>query len=243
MAATAAPHGERRVYRAGGGRRIAFMFIFLLLLPFYASLPFMLFQRVAKGLWGDTIGLVLIAIGFTVLMGLVVVELLASIRTRVDIGDKAVKLTVPSSPGPTPKFAYKSHEIPYDQIGAIETRREVYGGSVAPVQLMGSRILTKGGEIVPLGFVSEANMDPALPYLEIARKLAERSGAPLVDKGAVRRSFSRRLFGLRTIPRPDENIDAALTEGLNKQHYKLVLGLVLFLVLLVGTGILIDVTG
>ncbi len=232
---------ERIVYRAGGGRRFAFAFVFLLLLPFYVSLPAMLLQRIGGGLWADTLALLVIAAAFTVLMALILVELLSSIRTRIDIGGSAVKLTVPGAAGPTPKFSYKTHDIPYDQIKAIETRREIYGGALTPVQLRGARLVKKDGTIVPLGFVSEANMDPAFPYLEIAGKISERAGVPLSDMGAVRRSFRRRLLGLATIPGPEENFDESHIEALNKQHNKVVLALIFFLVALVGTGILSDI--
>jgi hypothetical protein len=39
---------------------------------------------------------------------------------------------------------YKTREIPYSDIKAIETRREIYGGSVAPVLLKGARLILKG---------------------------------------------------------------------------------------------------
>lgn len=232
---------EPILYRAGGGRRFAFAFVFLLLLPFYLSLPAMLLQRIAGGLWADTATLLVIAVSFTALMALILVELLASIRTRIDIGASSLKMTAPAAAGPTPKFSYKTHEIPYDQIKAIETRREIYGGRLTPVQLRGARLLKKDGTIVPLGFVSEANMDPAFPYLEIAQKISERSGVPLSNMPTVRRSFSQRLLGFKRIPRPEENFDDSQIAALNAQHNTAVLALIFFLVLLVGAGILGDV--
>ena len=49
--AEAAGVSERRVYEAGGGRKTALTLAFLILLPFYASLPAMLVQRLISGLW------------------------------------------------------------------------------------------------------------------------------------------------------------------------------------------------
>ena len=47
---------ERTVYAAGGGRKFAFSFIFLILLPFFISLPPMLFWRISQGHWQGTLG-------------------------------------------------------------------------------------------------------------------------------------------------------------------------------------------
>ncbi|MCK9911945.1 hypothetical protein MXD81_22510, partial [Microbacteriaceae bacterium K1510] len=62
---------------------------------------------------------------------------------RIELGEKSVKMTLPSGRGPTPIVRYRSHDIPYDQIKAVETRREIYGGSVAPVLLQGARLILK----------------------------------------------------------------------------------------------------
>ena len=40
---------ERAVYEAGGGRKFFLALAFLVLLPFYASLPAMLIQRLIHG--------------------------------------------------------------------------------------------------------------------------------------------------------------------------------------------------
>ena len=56
--AAAANTAERTVYEAGAGRKTALALAFLILLPFYASLPAMLARRLVHGLWFDTIGLI-----------------------------------------------------------------------------------------------------------------------------------------------------------------------------------------
>ena len=81
-----------------------------------------------------------------------------------------------------PKLFYKTHTIPYSDIEAVETRRELYGGIIAPVMLRGARIVTKGGQKIPLGYVSEANTDPALPVPEIAAEIARRAGLEVIDR-------------------------------------------------------------
>lgn len=231
----------RRVYRAGGGRRLTFSFIFLLLLPFFISLGPMLWARITHGYWTGTPGLILIAIGFTVVMFLIVVELLRSIRSRVELGEKAVRLTLPTGRGPTPMIRYKSQEIPYADIAAIETRRECYGGSMAPVLLKGARIIKKDGTPVRLGYVSEANVDPAFPFNEIAERIAARAGVPITDRGTVRRSVRRKMLGLKAMDDDGPAIDQAMVDEMNKRHLRLVLTLIIGLVVLIGIGITMDI--
>ena len=58
QAPAAAPGSQGRptVYAAGGGRKFAFSFVFLLLLPFFISLPPMLFWRISQGHWQEPSG-------------------------------------------------------------------------------------------------------------------------------------------------------------------------------------------
>jgi hypothetical protein len=120
------------VYAAGGGRKFAFSFVFLLLLPFFVSLLPMLFWRISQRHWQGTFGLAVLAVAFAFIMFLIVIELMHSLMARIELGDTAVKLTLPAGRGPTPMVRCKTREIPYSDIKAIETRREIYGGWVAP---------------------------------------------------------------------------------------------------------------
>ena len=236
----AAPVGERIIYRASGGRRFAFSMIFLLLLPFFISLGPMLWSRMSHGLWEGTIGLMVIAIGFAIVMFLVLVELLHSIRSRVELGNVAVRLTLPSGRGPQPMLRYQTHEIPYKDIDAIEMRREVYGGIWAPMMLKGARIITKSGDKVRLGYVNEANVDPAFPYIEIAERIANRAGVEIIDAGSVRRSMPKKMLGIVAGPREKHSIDEIQMRELNRKHARLMGILVFGLVLLIGFGIVGD---
>ena len=237
---------ERTVYAAGGGRKLFFSFLFLILLPFYLSIPAMIFMRVRHGLFFDAIGLGIMATAFTILMVLIVIELLFSIRARVAFGDESVKMTLPSGRGPTPMLRYRSYDIPYDQVHTVETRREIYGGSLVPVLLKGARLITKNdeggeGQAIPIGYVSEANMDPAFPYPDIARKIAERARLPLIDRGNVRRSFRRKFFGIKgSRVNEVDLVDEAQIADLNQSHRSVVMGLVGGLLLLIVVGIVDD---
>jgi hypothetical protein len=232
---------ERVIYAASGGRKTVFSFVFLILLPFFASLPAMIYNRVTAGLVFDAFGLAIIATAFTILMLLVVIELLFSLFARVELGETSVRMTLPSGRGPTPMLFYRSHDIPYDQIQAVETRREIYGGSLVPVLLKGARLVLKDGKTVPLGYVSEANVDPCFPYPAIAKQIAERARLPLIDRGSVWRSFRRKFLGLKSgrVVSVDTVDDKQIAE-LNRSHRNVVLGLVGALVVLVVVGIVDD---
>ncbi|CAN1722578.1 DUF3592 domain-containing protein [Hyphomicrobium sp. 1Nfss2.1] len=242
-AAPASAPRERDVYAAGGGRKFAFSFAFLLLLPFFISLPPMLFWRVSQGHWNGTPGLVVLAIAFAFIMFLLVIELMHSLRARIELGATSVKMTLPSGRGPTPMMRYRSYDIPYDQIKAVETRREVYGGSVAPVLLQGARLILKDDTPVKLGYVSEANSDPCFPYPEIAQKIAARAGLAVEHKGNVRRSVQKKYFGLKQgfLTPGDDSVDDAEIELLNKSHRGWVMRLISLLVVMVIGGIALDI--
>jgi len=241
-AAATAEKPERVVYTAGGGRRTFFSFMFLLLLPFFISLPAMLYMRLTKGLWFDTAGLAIMATAFALLMFLIIIELVFSLRTSIELGDEAVKATLPAGRGPTPMLRYKSYTLPYKDIATVESRREVYGGALAPVLLKGSRIVMKDGTKVPLGYISEANVDPAFPYPEIAAKIAERAGIAHTDRGSVYRSVRNKMFGIKSAlaETPPPPIDDAAIVELNRRHNNLILGLIGGLVVLIAIGLVSD---
>lgn len=229
------------VYAASGGRKTIFSFVFLILLPFFVSLPAMFFMRVKHGLFFDAIGLAIMAVAFSILMLLVLIELIASLRARVELGPDKVKMTLPSGRGPTPMLFYKTHEIPYDQVQSVETRREIYGGSLVPVLLKGARIVTKDGKSIPIGYISEANVDPAFPFPEIAKKIADRARLPLIDRGNVRRSFRRKYLGLKSGGVNEvDTVDEAQIAALNRSHHNVVMGLVGALVVLIAIGVVDD---
>lgn len=232
---------ERTVYAASGGRKTFFSFAFLILLPFFASLPAMIFMRVKSGLLFDAVGLGIMAAAFSILMFLIVVELLFSLLARVELGETSIKMTLPAGRGPTPMLRYRSYEIPYDQVHTVETRREIYGGSLVPVLLKGARLITKDERTIPIGYVSEANVDPAFPYPEIARKIADRARLPLIDRGNVRRSFRRKFFGIKgSRVNEVDLVDEAQIAELNTSHHNVVIGLVGALVVLIAIGIVDD---
>jgi hypothetical protein len=230
---------ELTVYQAGGFRKLILAFLFLLLLPFFVSLPVMLYQRLAKGVLFEHWGLIVLAIGFGLIMLLLLFELVYSIRARIVLGENGIRLSVPAGRFGVPALSYRQAEVPYDQIAAVETRCEIYGGSIAPVMMREARIMTKSGQQHSLGTVSEADTDPLFPVRDIAERLCKNCGVQLVEREAVRRQTRKLLMGLA-----DESTDVPVTSdmvaALNRNHNRFVLGLVAVMVLLLAAGIAID---
>ena len=244
-AAGAVPDRERTEYGAGGGRKTAFSFLMLLLLPFFASLPFMIYQRINHGLWFDTWPLLFVAALFSGIMFLVLIELMFSLRACLSLGKSSVKFTLPSGRGPTPMLRYVSFDIPYHAIKSVEVRREVFGGALAPVMLRGAVIRTKDEREITLGYVSEANVDPAFPYPVIAGQIARRAGLTVVDQGTIwRRDGKGHQMGFMSGSAHTRHIaDHMEIEALNTSHKRMVMLLVNALVLLVMLGVAADLLG
>ena len=242
--AEAAKSFERTVYEAGFGRKLFLSLAFLILLPFFASLPAMLVSRLVHGLWFDTIGLMVFSTIFAALMALLGVQLYHSLRSRVELGETAVRLTLPQGSGATPMLRFADAEVPYDQIQAVETRCVLFGRTFAPVLLRATRIVTKDGRHIRLGNVNEDNVDQALPFPEIGAKIAERAGVGIVDGGMVRRSIERRVLGFIGRKTSLEN-SAAVTEAemaeINGRHSRTMRYVVIVMAVLVVGGIAIDV--
>lgn len=230
----------RRVYASGTLRKIIFSIVFLLLLPFFVSLFPMLAARIAHGQWVGTSGLMVLALGFAFIMGLLVVELMSSIRARVVLGEKQARIRLPQSRGLASLFSYKSVDVPYDDIESVEIRREVYGGALAPVIMKGARLCMKDGSNIKLGYVNEWNVDPAFPFTEIGERIAARADVPIIDVGDVRRSAFKKTFGLHASPEEKDAITEADMAAVNRRHNQVIVALVGILIVLMSLGIFAD---
>ncbi len=233
---------DTRVWRSGGARRIILAFTFLLLLPFYASLGPMLYQRISRGFVGDTIALAVLGLVFTALMVLLLQQLVHAVRTRVVVDAQATTLTVPDAGtrGPLFLFKYRSTSIPHSNVAAVETRSEVYGGSLTPMLLTSTRVTTKSGDRVVLGYTDANDQEDQIPYTEIGAEIAKRAGTTVMDRGVVRRSVQRRVMGLAS--GADENVPlpAADIASINTAHARNLRLLVAALAVLVVGGITLD---
>jgi len=239
---TAAPPTAQHVrthYESSGLRKSLLALTFLLLSPFAASLPIMIGQRLVKGVWLDFAGLLVLALGFGLIMALLLVELVAALRSQVDIGERTVTFTLPNRVGGvTALLSYTSREIAYADIAAIEERCEVYGGQIAPVFMRGVRLVLRNGEKVPLGYVNDACVDPTFPFPEIARAIATRAGVTIIDQGNMHRAVRSKMLGIVGSP---DRIPVSEIDALNARHDRNMVVLAGSLVALVLLGLLIDV--
>ena len=177
--------GAHRLRGRCGTQDIPLSLAFLILLPFYGSLGPMLAWRFAHGLWFDTIGLMVFSLIFTALMALLGIQIYQSIRSKVVLGERAVRITLPQGSGAIPMLQFVDREVPYEQIQVVETRCVLFGNVMAPVLLRATRLLTKDGGHIRLGTVNEDNVDQALPF----------SGDREQDRRTSRRRHSRWWYG------------------------------------------------
>ena len=229
---------ERTEYQSNGLRKTLLALSFLLLAPFFASLPIMLYQRVSQGIWLDVAGLVVMLMGFAAIMMLLLLELVSALRAEVSIGERTVEFTLPRrSGGLLPGLRFRTHDIAYTDIAEIEERREIYGERFAPVFMRGIRLILKDGTQIPLGYVNEANVDPTFPFPEIGRQIAVRAGLEVVDRGNVRRSVAHKLRILTLTGGP---LSADDIDRINARHDRMMIGLAATLGLLAAAGIGFD---
>jgi len=229
---------EQTYYECGAGRKTFFCFAFVLLLPFYISLPAMLFQRLINGLWLDTWQLMVLAALFTVLMVLILFETIFSLRAEVDVGEKSLAFTLPSGGGGAlPWLAYETRDIPYEDIISIEKRHEVFGGRYAPMMMESVRLILNTGETVPLGRTNEKDDDPKFPFPAIAQQVAERAGTQIVDRGHISVALHRRVLGMKDGVQSRSGPE--ITE-LNSKHNTFLVALSSILAILLALGIVGD---
>jgi hypothetical protein len=229
-------------WQSGGGRRIVLAFAFLLLLPFYASLGPMLFQRASRGLIGDTLSLAVLALAFTALMALILQQLIHAVRTRVTVSADGVKATVPAvgARGPFFMWNYITRDIPFSDVAGIDTRNEIYGRKLAPVLLTSTRIVTKTGEPLVLGYANANDAQPQFPFTEIGAEIAKRAGVAVSDHGTVHRSWRQRV-GLTTSTNDAARLAPEEIAAINAAHTRNIRVMIGALALLVVGGITLDV--
>jgi hypothetical protein len=184
MAVVPAP--ARTVYKASRGRKVALTFFVLLILPFLTALPFVIGMRVTRGLFLDSLPLVLVGVILAACFAFLLSHILYSYRTRIELGEAALKLNVPAWKGPTPGLSYIRREVPYAEIDRIEMRGEVYKELAVPSMMRAVTLVLKGGERIHLGYSHETSEDPAIPVTDIAARIAERAKIVMREKESIR---------------------------------------------------------
>lgn len=177
--------GKTMVYETGEGRRAILSFVFLVLLPFLVSIPVMILIRSYRGYWVDAASAGVLGTLFACWMLFLLANIVSAFRTRIEVRDDKVLLSVPKWRGPNPGLRYTRAKIPMEDIDAVETRGEIYRAVRVPVLTRSTNLVKRDGDRITLGYVNEDAPDPALPFPEIGKVIADRAGVPYVDKGCV----------------------------------------------------------
>jgi hypothetical protein len=183
-----------QVYRASGGRRAALTIVALLLTPFFISMIPMVIWRLSRGLIADASYLLVVAIVYGLLLLLLWTIVVYSYRSRIEIGDNAVRLVVPRHHRPAPSFSYIDKVVPYSEIDRLETRGEILRTLGVPSLLRATTLVTKSGERLHLGYTHEGSDDPALPLKRIADEVARRAGVSVKQKAGIKVDTRTRLI-------------------------------------------------
>lgn len=235
-----ATNTSRTIYEAGEARKTILAFVFIVLLPFVVSLPIMIVMRGVNGLWRDAASATVLAVLFGIWMLFLLVNLLASFRSRVVVDDEKVKFSVPKWRGPSPDVRYLQETVPLADIKSVETRGEIYQALNVPVMTRATVLRLKDDNQHLLGYVNENSPDPALPYPEIGRLVSERAGVPFVDKGRVDAGHHVRAM----MSGPPDWDARPLSEGAYNAYRRdnrwVMMGLAFLLFGLAGVGFLVD---
>ncbi len=183
--AQATASGEVPAYTHGRGLRVTLSIGFFLFLLFVINAG-------AGAIWLATHNLPGTALVFGVmfLIGLAIllyigIFLFAASHTELSLGEDGAHMVLPNWRGPMPLFPYTEVEIPYDQIAAVETRGEIYRYLLLPTLMRSVSIVRKDGERFTLGYIRENTTDPAVPFNEVAARIAERAGVSVNKRGVV----------------------------------------------------------
>ncbi|MGI9408258.1 MAG: hypothetical protein ACR2O4_17915 [Hyphomicrobiaceae bacterium] len=232
--------GPRRVFEIGEGRKTILSFVFLVLLPFLVSLPVMVFIRSIHGFWGDAASAAVLATLFACWMLFLLVNIVSAFRTRIELSDDKVALSVPRWRGPNPGLRYTRADVPLEQIEAVETRGEIYRAIQVPVLTRATSLVKRDGERITLGYVNDDAPDPALPYPRIGEMIAERAGVPYVDRGNIYAGNHVRAMASG----PPAWDAPTMSEGdyaeYKRNHSWAMVGLAIMLFGLAGIGLFVD---
>ncbi len=228
-----------RIYEASRGRKLILGLVFMLLTPFFISLPFMIYLRASKGFYYEAAILFVFAILFALWMIFLGAHILSSIRTRIQLNEQDAEFTVPNWRGPLPLFPYQKISLTYDNVESVEQRGEIYREAIIPVLMRSCCIVTRDGGRHVLGYMKEHATDPAFPFSEISHEIAMRSGKPMLDRGTIL-AGGQYLAALRGSPPWDKeplSPQAVQTTRKAAQKFWWILIGISAAVLIVGVGI------
>lgn len=240
--ATALPPGyDRTDYRAPSWRRLLYALIVLLLLPFAASLPILIFQRAAFGASGALLPLLAVSLFLVTLFVLAAAQLVRGERASVHLGAEALSFALPAR-GTLHPFRFREAAIAYRDIKAVEVRSDVIGGTWAPLLVFAVHLITHDGRDVFLGHSGQKDFDRAFPFLLIARQMAKRSRVRLIFDPHVWRTVTNRRHAARlgVIPGTPHALSSAAISNINQKHRRTILLLANLAILVIVIGVTHD---
>jgi len=183
--AQATATGEVPAYTHGRGLRVILSIGFFLFLLFVINAGAGAVWLATHNLPGTAVVFgIMFALGLAILL-YIGIFLFAASHTRLELAEDGARMVLPNWRGPMPMFPYTEIEIPYHQIAAVETRGEIYRYLLLPTLMRSVSILRKDGERFTLGYIREDTTDPAVPFNEVAERIAERAGVSVNKRGVV----------------------------------------------------------
>jgi hypothetical protein len=104
---------------------------------------------------------------------------------RIEVGPERLKLRLPRMRGPLMLPSLVRAELPYSSIAAVERRDEIYSSFGMVTVQDAFSLVTRDGARFPLGTMAE-NWGSQLRFDQAAERIAQRAGATVTDRGAVR---------------------------------------------------------
>lgn len=232
-----------QVYQAGAGRKAILTLMFIMLLPFFISMPVMVFMRARAGLYTDAISLAIVAVIYGACLAFLLAHLIYSHRTKLSLGEKSVKVSVPHWRGPTPSLIkYVDKDVPYADIQSVESRGEIYKEIAVPMLMRSSSLVTKDGERLMLGYVIEDSVDAAFPFHKIAEDIAGRAGVKVTDLGAVKAGGQYRALFKGAPPWEAEAVSDDTFLELKMRNHRVMGWIVIALLGLITLALVVDLS-
>ncbi len=236
---TDAKPNKKTIYEIGLGRKSLLSISVLALAPFVLSAPILVVWRLSRGQWLDALTPLVLAIALIWAFSFILLHLISSMRTKIEIDDEKLSLVAPTWRGPTPAPPYKNETMSFAEIDGVQTRSELYRAA-GILTSMRSFAVTRGHDRTVLGYMKENATDPAFPYDDIAKEVAIRSAVPITDMGRIRAGTQ---YGALFRGQPKSNarqIDQRAMTAIAKRNDDVLRAMVLGLLVLAALGFAID---
>lgn len=227
------------VYKVGFLRQLLQWITFIVLLPFFISMPVMIGMRAFHGRIFDALWLTIVAVLFAITLIFLGLQIQAARRTRIKVNNDEVDIVVPNWRGPTPFAPFDEAKLPYNKIEAVEQRGEIYRSLGILGLRKVSSVVTSDGDRYVLGYSTEQESDAPIPFATVAETVAQRAGVQLVDRGAVNVGTQIAAAFKGTPDWDTDPIEEEDVEATRKRAKLIFVGMIVGFFVLVGAGMII----